>query len=370
MPNKKRKSSQKKRSDSRYVLPPPSPVGTRSKSVTKSKSSAAEVVAATPTLTTRPVTEPLVVPDSLDQSSVRSVISTELKSMEHKWDDRFSQLEDSMRAALSSRPPEPHAPVATAPIPSAVGPTVLASGRVHTSRASSKSSRSASSSTNSSRSSSGRSDSGSRRRHRDSRRSRERSRDRSANTGRRRKHAKYTTLIYLPEFSQVSNYERLVLANARMALRFYKKERDITGILDHIILLAEKAEPGVFDNEALVRYDDSVKLAAYEKGLSQFKLLDPAAIVKHLSYDGTKVAANSRRAAVKRFTATKNQSPQAMSRGGGGGGGPCYKFNFASGGCRRQRCEYRHICAACKGPGHVLDDCPNVVDKHSGGARK
>ena len=149
-----------------------------------------------------------------------------------------------------------------------------------------------------------------------------------------------------------------------MALRFYKKDRDVSGILKHIILLAEKAEPGVFDCEALICYDDSVKLSAYEKGLSQFKLLDPAAIVKHLSYDGMKVAVNSRKAAGKHVTAVKTQASSSFI------GGPCYKFNFASGGCRRQRCNYRHICAACKGPGHVLDECPNVVDKHQGRARK
>ena len=66
-----------------------------------------------------------------------------------------------------------------------------------------------------------------------------------------------------------------------MALKFYKRECDLTGILDHIILLVEKAKTGVFDNHALIRRDDSGKLAAYAKGLLQCKLLDPAAIIKH-----------------------------------------------------------------------------------------
>ena len=160
-----------------------------------------------------------------------------------------------------------------------------------------------------------------------------------------------------------------------MALRFYKKERDISGIFEHLILLAEKAETGVFDSEALIRYDDSVKLLAYEKGLKQFKVLDPAAIVKHLAYDGTKVAANSRRAAGRRFNANNNNNNNSNNNRGGAAAsnlpnyGACYKFNLASGDCRRTRCDYRHVCSACGGPGHINADCPNV-DRQQGAARK
>ena len=58
-------------------------------------------------------------------------------------------------------------------------------------------------------------------------------------------------------------------------------------------MLAEKAETGVFETDAIIRS---------ENGLEQFKTLDPAAIVKHLAYDGTKLAANSKKANEKRFS--------------------------------------------------------------------
>ena len=57
-------------------------------------------------------------------------------------------------------------------------------------------------------------------------------------------------------------------------------------------MLAEKAETGFFETDALIRY---------ENGLEQFKTLDPVAIVKHLAYGGTKLAANSKKANEKRF---------------------------------------------------------------------
>ena len=306
-------------------------------------------------------------------SSVQSIVSHEVKSLENKWDTRIARMEDNMRSALSSlipvtkvSPSTLAAPTVAAPVVASSAPVVelvapavvlLSSSRPRrTSRGSSRSSRSPSSLSDSSRSSSDHSSSRTRKHRRRRRRSRDRSRNRSADRDRRRKQGKYTTLKYLLEFTSVNSYERLILANVRMALRFYKKDRDIKGILNHVILLAEKAEPGVFESDALIRYDDSVKQEAYELGLDQFKKLDPAAIIKHLSYDGTKVAANSRRANGKRFnTVTKTQPSAPLS-----GGGPCYKFNFAKEGCRRSRCDYKHVCSACFRPGHVNIDCTNV----------
>ena len=359
--SKKKKSAQQKQSASRYVLPEFSPIATRSKSSDGNQNNSATPVSVVDSI------------ESSESSTVQSVVSKEIAALEARWDTRMDKMENNMRAALMSRPaPVPcevsacvasaAAPVTAAQLPPVVPvPTAVqqpSSSRDHIPRASSRSSRSSrsSSSSGSSRSTSRHSTSRSKRHRHRSRRSR--SRDHSAERSRRRKNGKYTTLKYLPEFSQVSTYERLVLGNARMALKFYKKDRDITGMLEHIILVAEKAEPGIFDNDALIRYDDSVKLSAYEHGLEQFKKLDPAAIFKHLAYDGTKVAANSKRSSGKRFPNPPRNQQTATSTPSAAG--PCYKYNFASGGCRRSRCDYRHVCSACFRPGHVNNDCTNV----------
>ena len=44
-----------------------------------------------------------------------------------------------------------------------------------------------------------------------------------------------------------------------MGRKLYKKDRDILGFLDHMILIAEKAEKRVFASEALISYDKAVK---------------------------------------------------------------------------------------------------------------
>ena len=134
-----------------------------------------------------------------------------------------------------------------------------------------------------------------------------------------------------------------------------------------MILVAEKAERRVFASEALIGYDESVKDSAKENGLSAFKKVDPANIVKHLSYDGTQLAVNSRR---------PNTSRNTSSRGSGSGptlnhNFACIKFNFAQGGCKAgSSCRYKHICSACGGPGHSNGDCPNVDRDRSTNGKK
>ena len=228
--------------------------------------------------------------------------------LENRFDARIAQIETNIRSALVSSAscqslPAPVAPPAQ-PAPVAVPTTVLVPPQFgvdnilpaiggHSSRSPDREHRSSrhglpdsarsSSSTSRSSSSSGSSSS--------------RSRSRSSDHKRKHRkcHGKYSTIKYLPEFKSTSTYERLVLAN----LRFYKKERDINGMLNHFILLAKKAEKDVFIDEALLSHDRSVKDGAKEHGLKEFSTLNPSENVKHLSYDGTKAGSvkGSRKAA-------------------------------------------------------------------------
>ena len=140
-----------------------------------------------------------------------------------------------------------------------------------------------------------------------------------------------------------------------MALALYKKGKDIKGFLKHLVLIAEKAETGHFDPEALIAYDESVKEAAREMGSKAFAKLDPSAIVKHLSYDGTLAAKNAKKLSAKKAIPAKG-APSSKSSG------ICLKHNFNSLGCSRgATCFYRHVCSACGGGGHINESCPNTV---------
>ena len=353
MPGRKKKSASKKNAAAaapKYSIPPPSPVKTRSSSNPAPTPQSASQPAATPTS-----------PAAMDVPATSSLFSTEISALESKFDARMSQMESNFRAtitsALSASSSVPSVvaapPVAQPAAPVAAAPAVI----VSTSRSSSSSStRSAASRGRSSSSDSSVS------RSRDRTRRRRRSSHTTTRKTSRNKHGKYTTLKYVPEHKSIATFERLILANLRMLLKFYKKDRDIKGMLKHSILLAEKADADVFHSEALISYDESVKTLAGEEGITAFSKLDPANIIKHLCYDGTKAA----RAAKNRGFTRAAAPPRAS----GGSTSACFKFNFASGGCRRTKCSYPHVCSACSGPGHVNADCPNVDRSHDKANRK
>ena len=93
------KSSKKKSAvkASRYVLPPPSPVGTRSKSSGVPKSSGNQVTELE--VTVPPVEAP---PAAVTEVFDNSCTSKQLQDMETRWDARFSQMETAIRSGLSS----------------------------------------------------------------------------------------------------------------------------------------------------------------------------------------------------------------------------------------------------------------------------
>ena len=360
MAGRKTKSASKKKSQPgvpKYIVTPASPAKTRS----ADRQPSPPRPAAVPTVPVSPA----------------SMISSEISALESRFDTRMSEMESTIRASLTSAlsaaatsgivAPVPAAPAAPSSTPSstqgaaAATPVVapVAKPTRSTSASSSSSAGSAARSSSSDSSTSRSRDRHSRTKHRRTHRS---SRRRSRKTS-RNKYGKYTTLRYVPEHKVITTYERLILANLRMMLRFYKKERDIKGMLKHSILLAEKADGGYFHDEALINYDESIKAAADEEGITSFSKLDPAAIIKHLSYDGTKAA----RAARNKGT---SKPAAAVSRPSGNGTLACFKFNFASGGCRRTKCNYPHVCSACSGAGHVNADCPNVDRPNDKASRK
>ena len=388
----KKKSSSKKnqvQNPPRYVVAPASPVVTRS---TDKKSSKKDV-------TTPPAQSP-----PSDTSSAPSAPSvSSLVDLEKKFDNRFSQMETSFRSALSevsmgaaARPLAAEAvdpavidpqPAITVAVPdkgrgrhrhgsSCSGRSASPRHRHHHRRhrssrhsrnnrrdpsvSSRSSSSSSSSSSDASRSSSSSSDFSSDR-HRHShrrRRSRRSSKD---------KKSKYDTSKYLREGKKLTTYERLVLANAKMALALYKKKRDIRGFLEHVILVAEKADGPLFAAEALIQYDESVKQTAKEHGLKSFRKIDPANIVKHLSYDGTQVAMNAKRGIQ---SSKKAPAPASNQKSAGASHDfSCLKHNFTLGGCRAPSCRFKHICPACASLNHVNADCPNI-DRSGGSAKR
>ena len=345
MPGRK-KSSKKRKSTTKasgYVIPPLSPVKTRSTS-SKVKSPVADEVA-TPPLPA--VSCPPVV-ESAPQGDSTNLVH-ELKT---EMDARFDKMETAFTAGLSQVSSGSNSTAAAKVDDSAPSKSSKKKSKKLSTRVRSVSPDPASSleSTDSSSSSS------------ESESESEESTSRSRSKKKKRK-GKYTTRKYLPKKScdKSITYERMVLANVKMALSFYKKEKNVKGLLQHIVLIAEKAESGTFTAAALSDYDESVKSLAMDFGLKAFKRADPSSIVKHLSYEGTIAAERARQA-------TRGGGRRRHGRGQSGNLYACYKYNSYAEGCKGG-CGYRHICSSCGSSAHLADDCPKKSGGNQGGRK-
>ena len=314
---------------------------------------------------------PTQLPPPSQAASSGPSATSEISALERKFDDRMSRLETSFRssitemAAATRAASSPHHSVAAInvaaavepppppPPAPAVEPAVQASKNKAASRSSSSSSTSSvdSSDSDSSRSSSSsRSRSRSPSRRRRHHRTKKRHSRRHSRSSSRPKHSKYSSARYLKENEKVKNYSRLVLVNVRMALALLKRKKNIKSLLKHMLLVAEKADSDTFMDDVLISYDESIKELAKEEGVKAFKKVDPAILMKHLCYDGTKAAA-----AAKRL----NTNKKAPASKGVQSVGHCLKFNYDPRGCMRGKdCYYKHVCSACGSGAHGNPDCP------------
>ena len=362
MGGSKKKSASKRKAASKPAkssVRPASPAATRSKTTKKSSLESGNAVASP--AATPPTVQPPVISESSTPESSNASVSSDVSALEKKFDDRMSKMETSFRASITemmtaqaakskpvvkSKPATPPSPPPTEEaVVGAVGGSSRSSSTSSASDCSDSDSSRSSSSARSSSSSRSRSRSSRRHRHRRHRRSRRRSRSSS-----KPRHSKYSSARYLKENEKVKNYPRMVLVNVRMALALLRRKKDIKPLLKHMLLVAEKADTDMFMDEALISYDESMKDLAKESGINAFKKVDPSVIMKHLCYDGTKAAANARRAAA----ATKKPAGAKPVTGVG----HCIKFNYDSKGCPRGRdCFYKHVCSACGSPSHGNPDC-------------
>ena len=357
MPQKKKNSSKKKASGkpAKFTVPSPSKMVTRS---TGDSPNIEDKGAGSVSQTTPPQAQPsptvanLTTP--ITQADLLQSIAASNQAMEERWDVRMSRMETTIRSSITQSTasqaaappaaPSVSPPAASLPAQDYATPT---QGQEAAGGSSSRSSSSSSGTSSDSRYSRSSSRSTSRRRHRRRRHRRSRTSSRS------KKHSKYTSARYLKEGERISTYERLVRVNIKMAASLLKRGKDISGFLDHFLMVAEKAESTMFEPITLIGYDESVKESAKELGMKAFSKIDPARIMKFLCYDGTRNAHSAKNAAAKKPSGFK--PPPRIS-------GVCIKFNSDPSGCPRGKdCPYRHVCQACKVKGHVTEDCPNVV---------
>ena len=340
---------------SKYVIPPSSQLGTRSQALRSgNNASYAKTSGQQAVLAPAPAPAPAaaMVPEASPAESSPEGTLPLIKDMETRWDARFARMETAIRSGLTnpsgaSGPPTVSTavlpgPGAAAPAPAAVIDTKKKSSR--SSKSTKKKVRERSPSPGSvSSDGSDHSDNSS-----SSSESESEEEEETKKKTKKKKKGKYDTSKLLDEGDKIYSFERLILANLRMAVKLLKMERNIKGLLQHLVMVTEKAEKVTFASDSLCKYDEAVHATASEKGFRSYGRIDPVTIFKFLTYDGTVAAERAKRAA---------ETNKKQARGCSGPLYDCYAYNNTSEGCKGNG-GFRHICSSCGAQNHLIGECP------------
>ena len=122
-------------------------------------------------------------------------------------------------------------------------------------------------------------------------------------------------------------------------------DEDVMGMVQHGLLLSEKASKSIYAPEAMLGYDEEVRRRSGRKGPEAFGKVIQEDVMHHFCYDNTIAG---RAASGKSRTGTKSKKKQMD--------GVCLKFNAESG-CKEKNCSFKHQCVLCDDNSHAKKDC-------------
>ena len=144
----------------------------------------------------------------------------------------------------------------------------------------------------------------------------------------------------------IKNADTLLVCLVKLLRRSYRKGKDVSGLIDHLLVMSEKTETGMYKLECLLGYDDECREQANEGGIKTFGEIKPATVLRFLSYDNTLSAKKQSQG---------GQSPQSQGKKTSQRGF-CYDYN-SSMGCDSSACNFRHTCMFCGSGNHGSTGC-------------
>ena len=146
---------------------------------------------------------------------------------------------------------------------------------------------------------------------------------------------------------KVSSFESLMYVTFKTALKLMELKYDARGILKHGMAMAEKAAKNVYEVDAFLQYDESVRERAGQTGPSAFGTVVQEDVLMHYCFDNT----------IKQKGSSKQQQ-SSKKAGSSKAEKTCLRYN--EGGCNNKSCHFMHRCIACDDLGHPKKDCKNV----------
>ena len=151
---------------------------------------------------------------------------------------------------------------------------------------------------------------------------------------------------FLQRGESVNDIDSLMMVTFRTMLELQENGEDLTGLLQHGLLIAEKSSKGVYKFEALLSYDEVVRKRAGREGVHEFKNVRQEEVMKHFCFDNS-IATEQKKAAKTKVKKTEKV---------------CLRFN-GDDGCSMKNCYYIYKCLACDDPSHSKRECKNIKKK-------
>ena len=152
----------------------------------------------------------------------------------------------------------------------------------------------------------------------------------------------FSRVAYLKKGEKVESFESLMVVTLKTIQQLADVKYDVSGVVKHGITMAEKAAKDVFEVEAFLLYDESVRERAGQLGPSAFGQVVQEDSIRFFSADNMKKTSHKSKSAVG------GQSKKRSDK-------LCIRFN--DGGCNSKNCFYTHKCVTCNDTSHGNKDC-------------
>ena len=142
---------------------------------------------------------------------------------------------------------------------------------------------------------------------------------------------------------EVETFEQLMVIQFKTITQLLDLKYDVRGLVKHGLMMSEKAAKDVYEAEAFVQYDDSVRTRAGAVGPTAFGSVDQEDVLRFFPCDNMK----------------KKKQPQTQAKVSQTKKNKfCLRYNDSV--CTSKNCQYAHRCIACEEWGHPKKDCKNV----------
>ena len=170
------------------------------------------------------------------------------------------------------------------------------------------------------------------------------------------KRHKFALKAYLPKnVTKPVTFAVLMSALLALVMAVSTAGYVITGMLDHLRFLSDKAGSKSHTTESLIAYDDEVRRMAEHEGLTAFTSGHQAFINKHLGADSLAVQSAKKGKAKGQYgsppSSTSVYEPLRENK-------ICWYWNYKT--CTNSMCKKDHICYLCYGNTHRQSDCKNT----------